>query len=59
MNEFTKEDLEYISNYIFKGHACISVGKHEELKDKIQHMIETYDTPQTIRERTEQHGGCF
>jgi hypothetical protein len=42
MNDFTKEELQYISNYIFKGHACISVGKHEELKEKLQSMIDNY-----------------
>lgn len=58
MNEFTEEELQYMSNYIFKGHSCISVDKHDALKDKRQRMIETHGTPEAIRKRTEQHGGC-
>lgn len=42
MNEFTKEELEYISNYIFKGAACIRFDHHEALKHKIQSMIDNY-----------------
>jgi hypothetical protein len=42
MNDFTKEELEYIWNYIFKGAALIRLDSHEQLKDKIQSMIDNY-----------------
>jgi len=42
MNDFTKEELEYIRNYIFNGAASISFEKHEVLRNKIQSMIDNY-----------------
>jgi hypothetical protein len=42
MNDFTKEELEYIYNYIFNGAACISFGSHEIIKNKLQSMIDNY-----------------
>lgn len=42
MNEFTKEELEYINNYIFKGASSIRFDKHESLKDKLQSLIDNY-----------------
>lgn len=42
MNDFTKDELEYIRNYIFNGAACISVKNHEALRDKIQSLIDSY-----------------
>ncbi len=42
MNDFTKDELEYIRNYVFNGAASISVEKHEILRDKIQSLIDNY-----------------
>jgi NADH pyrophosphatase NudC (nudix superfamily) len=42
MNEFTKEELEYINNYIFHGAASIRMDHHELLKNKLQSMIDNY-----------------
>lgn len=42
MNDFTKEELQYIYNYIFNGAACISVGDHDDLKNKLKYMIDNY-----------------
>lgn len=42
LNNFTKDELEYIKNYIFDGAASIRHRHHEILKDKIQSMIESH-----------------
>lgn len=42
MNDFTKEELQYIQNYIFKGAASIRHDKLLELDSKIQSMIDNY-----------------
>jgi hypothetical protein len=42
MHDFTKEELEYIKNYIFNGSASISVESHEILRTKMQDMIDNY-----------------
>ena len=42
MNDFTKEELEYIWNYIFNGAASIRLDSHEQLKDKIKSMMDNY-----------------
>lgn len=58
MNEFTKEELEEL-----RGSRCYHLDDSFPAEDalfmKLQRMIETYDTPEAIRERTEQHGGCY
>lgn len=42
MNEFTKEELQYINDYIFKGAASIRLDAHDILKDKLKSMINDY-----------------
>jgi hypothetical protein len=42
MNDFTKEELEYIKDYIFNGAAGIRLDRHEHLKNKIQSMLDNY-----------------
>ncbi len=42
MNDFTKEELQYINDYIFKGASFIRMDKHDIIKDKIQSMIDNY-----------------
>ena len=42
MNEFTKEELQYIKSYIFYGAASIRYEHHEILRNKIQSMIDDY-----------------
>ncbi len=54
MNDFTKEELTYIRNYIFKGAAAIGMREHDLLHDKIQSMIDNYcehDWNETMSER--------
>lgn len=43
MNDFTKEELQYIHDIISKRPAVISFDKHEILRIKIQAMIEGYN----------------
>lgn len=42
MTEFHKEELEYIYDHIFKGAVCIRADKHENLRMKLQSMIDNY-----------------
>jgi len=42
MNDFTKEELQYIRDYIFREAASIRYDNHERLKEKIQSMIDKY-----------------
>lgn len=42
MNEFTKEELEYIRDYIFRGAASIRHDKLIELDSKLQSLIDDY-----------------
>lgn len=61
MNEFTKEeleDLDYICGLHIMNLGCDdSPCDYIDLQNKIQRIIETYNTPKAIRERTSQHGG--
>lgn len=41
-DDFTKEELEYINDYIFKGAAGIRMDSHNKLRSKIQLMIDNY-----------------
>ena len=58
MNDFTKEELQYLKRAIYERPSCIT-DEMLRMTLKLDEMIETYDTPQAIRERNEQHGGCF
>lgn len=42
MNDFTKDELQYLFDYVFKGAASISVDKHEILKSKMKRTIDNY-----------------
>ncbi len=42
MNDFTKDELDYIRDYIFNGAASIRFDNHESLKNKLQSMIDNY-----------------
>jgi hypothetical protein len=47
MNEFTKEELEYLHHTIDNIVECYSEPDIAYLvRDKIQHLIETYDNPE-------------
>lgn len=42
MNDFTKEELTYIRDYIFNGAASIRLDRHDALRDKLQSLIDNY-----------------
>jgi len=42
MNDFTKDELQYLFDYVFKGSASIRFDKHEVLKSKMKRTIDNY-----------------
>lgn len=42
MNDFTKEELEFINAYIYEGGSTIRFDNHEVLQKKLQFMIDNY-----------------
>ena len=58
MNDFTKEELEYLNDYIFNGAACISFGFNEIIKNKLQSMIDNYCEHKYLSWRTGEYNVC-
>lgn len=56
MNEFTKDELVEIYMYLTEG---MDLSVSDPLIKKIDSMIFGFDNLQTIRDRTNNHGGCL
>jgi hypothetical protein len=41
MSDFTKYELEYLYNFVYRGAASIRVDKHDELRVKLKSMIDS------------------
>lgn len=52
MNELTREELQYINDYIFKGAACIRMDKHDIIETKIKYMIDNYHSHEWVKVHT-------
>ncbi len=42
MNDFTKEELQYIKSYIFDQGASIRFDLHELLRNKLEYKIDNF-----------------
>lgn len=62
MNDFTKEELQIIlldmDINIKKAPPLKLSPIYVELRNKVESIIENYDSLDSIRDRTDLHGGC-